>query len=384
MLKSLHLNVKIRLAESFLDCLLACMILPFMIVYFTQHFGEVTAGLLSGINILLGIASTIYGGYLADHIGRRKIIIVSSSISIINYSIMAMANWYVEMPVITFVCCSVNSILSGLSAPATRSMTIDATTAEQRKFVYGIQYWLFNISFLIGSLLGGTLFAHYKAELMIGMIMVSIISFILIKFFISELYVPNVITKSLLKRYFIVLKDWKFILYVVGIGLIMSTEHQVRSYNLIKFAERDELFHYSILVSENTILVVLLGLFSTYLIRKLDHQKIVTSVGIIFVISTALMAGFSELWILVMLMAIVTIAELAIVPAEQSLMADIIPEDNRSVYIACDQLLGRLLMLLVPLAIIIGHFLTHFQMVGYFSFLGLTGVMLVFLIGKKT
>lgn len=72
MFKSLHPNIRIRIYTSFLSRVIGSMIFPFMAIYFTYQINATIAGILLMINIAVQFIAGLYGGYLADLVGRKK------------------------------------------------------------------------------------------------------------------------------------------------------------------------------------------------------------------------------------------------------------------------------------------------------------------------
>lgn len=258
MLRSLHRNIKLRLFESFINSLLGCMVFPFMIIYYAEHFGEVLSGILTTINIAIGCLSGFYGGHISDKFGRRKLLMITTSIEVLSFACMSIANYSTELPIITLLCSSLNAIIYGFSSPASQAMTLDATSEHDRKFVYSLQYWLHNLAFLIGSLIGGLLFLEHKYSLMIMMSIGALFSLFLLKFFIKELHVVNTEQKqnNMITNYLAILKDRRFILFMLGASFLGSVEFGTRNYLAVKCAAEGSLFNYTVLISENTFLVV--------------------------------------------------------------------------------------------------------------------------------
>ena len=384
MFRSLHRNVKLRLFGCFLNSLVSCMVFPFMIIYFAQHFGEVCSGIFTATNIVLGAISGFYGGYVSDKLGRRKLLMISALIESTMFLGMAFSNSVIICPIMTLICCSINSIVFGFSAPASQAMILDSTNKEQLKFVYGLQYWLFNLSYLLGGLIGGLLFVDYKWLLMGLLVFGSIVSFLLLKLFIKELYTPNLDKpkKEIIKNYFSIIKDKRFVFFSLGAAFLLSIEFQVRNYIAVKFAKQDELFNYSVLISENAALVILFGLISSYVISKMDVRKAIIFGGILYLVSMSMIAGFSNLWVLILLMGLGTIGELILVPAEQAIIAGLIPVDDRSSYMAVGNAIGRISILMGSFSVSIGYFLTSWQMVCWFLFIGMIGLILIFICNK--
>jgi len=111
------------------------LVWPFQTLYILYLGGTYfEVGLVSSIGALAGLLPTLYGGYLADTIGRKKIIASMSFILSFNALIFAFARdwrWLVLGSVL-------NSIASGLRQPSFSSIIDDATNPESRAQSYAL------------------------------------------------------------------------------------------------------------------------------------------------------------------------------------------------------------------------------------------------------
>jgi len=111
------------------------LVWPFQTIYILYLGGTYfEVGLVSSIGALAGLLPTLYGGYLADTIGRKKIIASMSFILSFNALIFTIARdwkWLVVGSVL-------NSIASGLRQPSFSSIIDDATNPESRAQSYAL------------------------------------------------------------------------------------------------------------------------------------------------------------------------------------------------------------------------------------------------------
>ncbi|MFX3618147.1 MAG: hypothetical protein ACE3JK_11530 [Sporolactobacillus sp.] len=227
--RDFHKNVKIRIIDIFTSRFVVNMIFSFMTIYFAHHFGEKNTGLLLLINVFIGLAMSLLGGYLSDQFGRKRI------------------------------------------------MLIDVSTPEQRKLMYSITYWATNFSIAAGGILGALLFQDYLFELFIVLCLAELFVVILVAFFISEtvssanengghVRVRNHVAR-LLSGYNRVLKDKLFVFFVLASVLVYSMEQQLTNYIGIRLSDQmpaQHLFFWPVngltmlglLRSENTLLVL--------------------------------------------------------------------------------------------------------------------------------
>jgi len=90
--RDFHPNIQIRIITSFLSRFVGTMIFPFMAIYFSVKLGQSIAGVLLIINILASVIVSFYGGYIADIVGRKKVMVISQIIQVFAFAVMAIAN----------------------------------------------------------------------------------------------------------------------------------------------------------------------------------------------------------------------------------------------------------------------------------------------------
>lgn len=61
-----------------------------------------------------------------------------------------------DSAMVVYFAMAINSIASGISGPAGEALIVDSSSSEERKYIYTIDYWLWNLSLLAGSVIGGS------------------------------------------------------------------------------------------------------------------------------------------------------------------------------------------------------------------------------------
>ncbi len=89
---SMHRNIKIRIITSFLTRTVSTMIFPFMAIYFSIKLGSAIAGALLLINVIASLVIGLYGGYVGDRLGRKKVMIIGQSIQVISIACIGICN----------------------------------------------------------------------------------------------------------------------------------------------------------------------------------------------------------------------------------------------------------------------------------------------------
>ncbi|WP_235822105.1 MFS transporter [Gottfriedia luciferensis] len=372
------------------------MIFPFMAIYLSKHFGVKHAGLLLLGNVFIGIIMNFFGGYFSDQFGRKKSIVFAESLRLFAFLTMMLCNspWF-SSPIITFFMMTLNSICWGLAGPANQAMLIDVSKPEERKLMYSIMYWSNNLSIAIGGMLGGFLFKSYLFELLLALSVASLITWVLITFFVEEsLVTEKMETKSInqhvnkmFSNYREVFQDKLFILYVLAGLLVLSMEFQLTNYISIRLSNdfhTQHLFGWTFggiemtgfLRTENTVLVVVMALFATKMVKKMDDQRTLIWSCIAFVSGYAVISYSNSIWLLFVAMLVATVAEVLRVPVQQNYMANLPAEDTRSSYMAVAGLTFNLAMFICSLTVSLSAYLSNFATSFFLTSLGVIGIII--------
>ncbi|WP_117148765.1 MULTISPECIES: MFS transporter [Paraliobacillus] len=350
--RNYHRNIKIRIGQIFLSDMVAGAIFPFIAIYFATYFGSAITGLLLIINVVVGLIVGLYGGYYADIMGRKKLMVIAGLIRMIAFIVMAVANSpLLTSPELTFLMAVLITASFGLDGPAADAMIIDITKPSERKGVYALIYWSFNLAFAVGGIVGALTFNHYLFELLVIMVITSIAANVLVIFFISETMekkekpIETNVLKSMFTSYKDVAGDKLFLLFVFAGLLLQSMENQMENYIAIRLNNEMPLqtilgFPFSgvemvgFLKSENTILVVFLTVFVTrWVVKQKEGPIFLWSIGI-FTLGYVGISYFNNIWLLFAFMVLATIGELMRVPIQSDFLASIPTDDKRSSYMA--------------------------------------------------
>lgn len=393
----LHKNIKVRLITFFLSTMLAWMIYPFMAIYFSNYFGAKLTGFLLTGSVAMGVFVGLYGGYLADKLGRKNILLIGVGISLVLFLVMAVANspLFHSVPV-TLVAFLLLGISGGLVGPATGALVIDSTNEENRPFVFSIQHWVENLAVMIGATIGGFYFQNHKFAIFSGIAIVAVIEMILTVFFIQEVYQPKVVIekihvlKGIAKSYKQAVKNKAFMFMLIGTTLLYSSEKHLPNFIGVHWAERFKEFTLSLFgkiqmnvtgyklvgffTTEMTILVVAFGIFiAAWLKGKNTKSKknILFIASGIYMFSFAILATVTSLPAILFLGVIITFGEILTVPIVGAFSAEMMDEENRGSYSALKNVGSNMRQLLGTLGL---------SLYGLIGTLGMTIVMTVILI----
>ncbi len=100
------------------------------------------------------VPSSIIGGKIADHLGRKKPIIIFEGLGALLYIVCGFMPAGIEQVYVILGAC----FFFGLAEPANNAIMSDLTTPENREGAFSLSYMGFNLGFAIGPILGGLLF----------------------------------------------------------------------------------------------------------------------------------------------------------------------------------------------------------------------------------
>lgn len=376
--RDFHRNVKIRIYVVFAFGTAQATTLPFMAIYFAHSFGATLTGILLTLSIVASLVSGAIGGYYADRIGRRKLMIGAEAVFLVSYLAMAVANSpWVNSPVLTFAAYLVTNICWGVYGPADDAMLLDCTTAENRQLMYAIFYWLHNLTMAVGASIGALMFESYRFQLFAIMSVVVLLSWLTTIFLITETYTPAEKpakavhpVKGMIRSYVSVLGDRVFVRYVVAGLVAMYGEFQLQNYIGIRLADKVHhqtwftVKHFAIsfdgvkllgwLQTENTILVVLLAAVATRFFRS-RSERFILFVGVgLQTLGYSIMTVVTVPAILMICMVFATVGEVTAVPVRQAFLGDIAPTTARSAYAAVNGMTYSGTRILTSLGVALG------------------------------
>ncbi|KAA8348953.1 MFS transporter [Leuconostoc mesenteroides] len=394
MWKNLHPNIRKRIQIEFLSRLGSSLIFPFMSIYLFHAYNAQITGVLMMINIIISLLAGIYGGYLTDVFGRRRLLLFGEFIKLLASIGIVCANLPVyHFPWLTFVMMFLGNIASGLISPASEAMLIDVSTEKTRAFMYAINYWANNLALMIGMIIGGWLFERHFLLLTTILVIINISSLLLTKYLITETHEQMVNIKShvgfqsVFHSYQIVLCNVRFVIFTLGGILLLSVEFQRTNFIAIHLAQSfihtkwlgisfDGVKMLSLLTSINTAIIVLFTAPISRWITNRNTKKRFVMGTTLFTLGYALQAYVNTLPLLIFSSFILSFGELMYVPTRQSKLADLMPENKRGAYLAFNGSILQLGKVIASSMLIGAPFLGSFGIATAIIFLGLGAIIL--------
>ena len=329
---------KVLTLATFIDQLGSFLLYPFYALYMTERFGigMIEVGYLFSILAMGNIFGGVIGGALADKYGRRAMVLIGLVVSGIGSILIGLAN---NMNTF-FLLTAFLGLIGNFGGPARRAMVADLLPKEKRTEGFGILRVAYNLSAVIGPLLGGFIATRSYLLLFISDAVSSIITAIIVYLVIPETkpqMQDDTSEESVMKTligYKEVVKDWKYMLFLSVSAITLLVYMQMNS-TLSVFLRDVHGFPtqgFGLLLSMNALMVVLFQFWITRKISKYAPMKMM-AFGTIFLMIGFGMYGFiSEPYLFFIAIIIITVGEMIVFPLAQSAAASFAPEDKRGRY----------------------------------------------------
>jgi MFS family permease len=157
---------------------------PFLTLFLTKNLGLgiETVGLFLMMAAFSSIPGSLLGGKLADHIGRKKIIIIFQGLAALCLIPCAFLGKSIIIPYLLIL----SSFFGGAAQPPNSAMLADLTNTKNRKAAYSLLYLGINVGFSLGPLIAGFLYNNHLKLLFLGDAATTILSLVLVAVFVEE------------------------------------------------------------------------------------------------------------------------------------------------------------------------------------------------------
>jgi MFS family permease len=262
---------------------LGTFVLPLLALYLTGPRGLSVAQAGLTISLLGGgaLCAGPLGGFLADHLGRRRTLVfalVAGSVAMLHLS-AARAPWHIGIAAFLL------GLFGDLYRPAVSAAVADLVKVEDRVLAYGNLYWAANLGFAVGSALGGLLAVRGWYLLFYGDAATTLGYAAIIWLKVPETR-PAAVVKTSPASILVPLAHGRFVLFVLLSASIWLIFHQCFVTLPIDLNEQGMSPQtYGALIAENGVLIVLLqpfvsrGLSPFPRYRVLAVSAVLTAIG---------------------------------------------------------------------------------------------------------
>ena len=159
-------------------------VFPFLTFYMTQKLGmdaDVSGLFLMIIAALQGLGSVV-GGKLADHMGRKAILLLFQTLSALIFGVCGFLGETILVPYLLMGA----SFCGSIAHPANGALVTDLTTPHNRQQAMSLLYLGMNIGVAAGHMAGGFLFENFTRWLFWGDMITSLIALSLVLVFVKD------------------------------------------------------------------------------------------------------------------------------------------------------------------------------------------------------
>ena len=329
---------KVLTLATFIDMIGTFLLYPFFALYITSRFsvGLPEVGILFGIFSAGNLIGGFIGGGLADKFGRRFIILFGMVVSGVGSILMGLAN-----DLFTFyLLAAALGLIGSLGGPARQAMVVDLLPSEKETEGFAVMRIAFNLSAVVGPILGGFLATQSYMLLFISDAASSLVTAVIVYFVIPETK-PEIkegeSEKSVLETlsgYKEALKDGVFISFCL-VSIFLSLVYLQMNSTLPVFLRDQYGFSeqwFGLLLAMNAAMVVLFQMGIANIISKYDPMKMMALGAICYMIGFGMYGFISEFYLFFVAMVIVTIGEMIVSPVSQKAVASLSPRDKRGRY----------------------------------------------------
>ncbi|HEY5226928.1 MAG TPA: MFS transporter [Opitutaceae bacterium] len=308
-------------------------VIPFLAIYLTSKgYTYVQAGVAIGAYGAGNVLATILGGYLADHLGRRKTIVLSMFSGAASMILLSQANSY---PVILLF-----AALAGLASefyrPASSALLADLVPAGERVTAYSAYRMFINAGFAFGPATAGFIAGHGFFWLFAGDAGTSVLFGIVALVALPEVahppgdragWVDSARTLAADRRLHRVL------LGAFGIALIFC--QMTCTFGLATTHAGLSTKTYGFLLSMNGVLVVLFELPLTTITRRLRPMAVIAFGYLVVAVGFGLTAFAQSIGGFVACVTLFTLGEMLAMPVASAYVAGLSPNNMRGRYMGC-------------------------------------------------
>jgi len=400
-LRDLHPTLRLRLAIAFVERMLNTMVIPVMAIYLSAELGAATAGLLILTSVGVAVVAGLSSGHFADVFGRRRALLAGAVTMTVGFGGMTLAvspAWSAPLAVFAFYL--VQMAAASFVQPVHDAVIIDLTVPAERKVVYALNYWTFNIALAAGALLAGFLYNGHLVGMLGGAAAAALVAALLTYRFLDESAPPSArlgrgggSAGEVVRDYLAVFRDRRFMMLLGAMTLILGLEMQrtsgyvavhvaqdVPTQGLLPFGTWlpavNGIQLVGLIHAANTVCVALLALSSERILRRVaDRARIVVGVGI-FTVACAVLATSDLAWVLLLAVLVLSIGELLHIPVMETVLAGAVPDHARAKYMAIFNLNVRGGLVIASVSLGLGAVVPPWGMAGTYLLLGLAATLL--------
>lgn len=342
-LKNYPTAIKLLLSASFVLTLARAITLPYLVIYLSGSFNLSVAdiGLVIGSTLIIGSLLSLYGGFLVDKMSSYRLILGFSAAFTLGFlgTFLARDLW------LFYACLVLINLAYAVIEIAVKSGFGSLLAVSDRSEVFSIKYTLTNIGYAVGPFLGAGL---AKLDISLPFLLSTGLGagFCVVYFFRGDKGVTRIDAAHKPAPFLAVgkllLKDYRLVCFTLG-GLLSAVVFgqftaYLSQYLVVTTTPESTYRIISTVVATNALMVIALQ----YTIgRRISqrHLNLWLAAGLsLFMAGVAGFALSTSLLLWIISMAIFTVGEIIVFPAEYMFIDRIAPDHLRGMYYGAQNL----------------------------------------------
>ncbi|MDR9877444.1 MFS transporter [Pseudomonas allii] len=336
-------TVNLLLSSTLLLTLAKAITFPYLVIYLTRHFAlDITqVGLVIGSSLIVGSLLSVYGGFLVDRIHSYRLLLALTLLFLLGFVGMVLAGniW-------TFYTCLILiNLAHAVIDIAAKAGFASLLPEDARSEVFSIKYTLTNIGYAVGPAFGAVV---AKLEISLPFVLSALLGllFFLLYWRWGDRSLATVDTTQKPVPFpavgRVLLKDRRLVCFTLGGVLSAVVFGQFTAWlsqYLVTTTTTDYTYTVvSAVLVTNAVLVIALQ----YVIgRRISHrylgQWLIAGLGMFMLGLIGFALSTSVLW-WVLAMAVFTVGEIIVFPAEYMFIDRIAPDHLRGMYYGAQNL----------------------------------------------
>ncbi len=303
----------------------------FLALYLTQarHFSVAAAGLVVALYGAGQVVAAPVGGFFADHVGRRRTMLVAfamSSAAMLNLG-FARASWHIVVSTALLGFCA------NLFRPAQQATVADVVPPEERTRAYGYLYWAVNLGFAGAAMLAGFMAERNFLWLFVGDAATTLVYGFIVFARVPETHPERHVENRARPDPLVPLRDRAFMAFIVAQLLVMLVGSQGNA--TLPVDLRDHGIRpstYGWLIALNGVLIVALQPTAIKIVHRLHRGRVLAVAALLQGIGFGMYGFGHALWWYIAALVVWTTAELGYSPVSPAVVSDLAPTRLRGTY----------------------------------------------------
>jgi MFS family permease len=312
---------------------LGTFVYTFLALYLTRarHFTVAEAGAVIALWGAGNFAAGPVGGYFADHVGRRRTMLLAFTLSAASmlHLGLARAGWHIAVATAMLGFCG------NLFRPAQHATVADVVPPEHRTRAYGYLYWAVNLGFAGAAMLAGFMAERSYLLLFLGDAATTLACGLIVYLYVPETHPERHVASGERQRPDprAPLRDRAFMAFIVAQFLVMLVGSQGNS--TLPVDLRAHGIHpstYGWLMAMNGVMIVLFQPTAVRWVQRFDRGRLLAVAALLQGIGFGLTAAGHTVGWYAFTVVIWTTAELCYSPVSPAVVSDLAPARLRGTY----------------------------------------------------